>query len=207
MTDLRPHEHDAMNAPPVQALDLYWYALRVDTGREMRVWHEMVNDHGYDAFCPVLTRWVRKGRSRNVKDRIEKPFALLPGYLFAGFPDPSRVPFYDIQALNDVRGFLGQDGSPKQIPARQVQLLADRFAAGEWRAEQRYAAKERQFLKVGDIIPASALKLPVKTEGNLTVTKVRGPKAILAGLGILGCDTIELDMRTFDAGRLKAVNE
>ena len=85
-----------------------------------------------------------------------------------------------------------------------MQALMDDVARGRWRAPNRDKRKIDQFLKVGDLVPARALRLPIESERELEVTGVNGVTAILRGLGLLGCDVISVDMRNIDRDKMVA---
>lgn len=199
---LRKHELDIMAEAPMTAGSLTWYALRVAAQRELGA-RDGLAERGWNAYCPVRTRWVRKGRGRSVRDRVEREYALLPRYVLVGFDEPP--PWYEVCAVDHVHGPLGNSGRPSIISAAEVQRIMDREARGEWRAKNRDKRMIDRFLRVGDIVPAKALRLPVYGERDLEVTGVRGVTAILSGLGLLGCEVISVDMRKIDREKLGAV--
>lgn len=181
---------------PRTAEGLEWYALSVASQRERAVFHEL-DDIGVVPFCPMMTRNVRV--SPFSKRREERQFPKIPGYVFVGFQGPED--WWLVKDVDRVRGRVGFDGQPSVIPCAQIQSLMDREAAGEWRAPKTLDRKTARFLQVGDIVTASSLRLPAVGGESLEVVRVRGHKALLEGLGILGAQVIEVDMRRLDERR------
>lgn len=199
--ELRWHEIDIMAEEPMTAGDMAWYAVKVVPREEIKAAYELKRD-GWDVFCPYLTRWVRK--SRYTKSRTEKPFALIPRYVFIGHHADMPVPWFDVCAVDNVIGPLGNNGQPSVIRWAQIQPLMDDVGRGRWRAPNRDKRMTDRFLKIGDLVPAKALRLPIDGERELEVTSVRGVKAMLSGLGLLGLDVIEVDMRNIDASKMRS---
>lgn len=198
---LRRHELDIMAEEPMSAGALSWYAVRVAGREEVKIRYDLVRD-GWTVFCPWRTLWVRP--SRYTKKRVEKPFALIPRFLFVGFPANEGVPWLDVCSVDGVYGPLGNNGRPSLVRWAQMQALMDDVARGRWRAPNRDKRMIDKFLKVGDLVPSAALRLPVDVGKDLEVTGVRGVTAILSGLGLLGCDVITIDMRNIDRDKMAA---
>lgn len=178
---------------PTTAAGLEWYALMVSSQREFAAAHGL-EEAGVAVFCPTRTRWVRIRRPG--RDRVERQFPLMPGYVFIGMDDPSQ--WAEARCVTHVRGRVGFDGVPSVIPTPQIQRLMDREASGEWRAPNRDRRAIGRFLSIGDIVTAESIKLPAAKGHSLEVEAVRGHKAILKGLGILGAQVIEVDMRRLE---------
>lgn len=199
--DLRKHELDALVERELSADGMTWFVLEVDAQHELRARYDL-RQRGWDAFCMVRTGWVKP--HRYAKRKIEKPFPKVPRYVFIGFPAESAVPWYEVCAVDHVRGPLGNHGRPSQVRPADVQRLMNLQMRGEWKAANHHAGKIDRFLKIGDIIPAGALKIPTLSGTEGTVKEMRGRKAFLQGLGLLGCDVVEVDVNSIDFGKLAA---
>ncbi len=194
--DLRRHELDAMSDDGLTAFGRTWYALEVDPQRELVVRYD-IRQAGFEAWCPIRTRWIRK--NRYTKTRFEKPFPQLPRYVFVGFEPDQPVPWFDICAIDHVHGPLGNHGRPSEVRTMQLQAMMQDQLLGKWRAENRERGMMSQFLRIGDIIPTGALKLPIEdVDRDLQVTDIRGRTAVLDGLGLLGATVIQVDVNSID---------
>lgn len=196
MTDAAPPEV-AADAPlckapklienPTTAAGLAWFALSVTAQHEKAIFWE-IQDMGFEAFCPVRTKFVRV--SPKAKRKQERQFPLLPRYVFTGFErhanDPSRFDasaLFEVCGIDHVQGVLGID-RPMTIPEHEMQRLMDRQAKGldrdpEW---QRNLQLEPVSYRAGDRV---RVDLPGQ-DGEFVIESLDRRKAILRGLGLLG---------------------
>jgi transcription antitermination factor NusG len=127
--------------------DYDWYALLVPPQKEF-VAQEILKRQGVVTFCPFDSMW--RFRSRYSKTKELKNYPMMPRYVFAGFK-PGRVPpWYDIFALQIVKGVVALNGSPVKIHG--VPDLIQRFRNGLKRPEEeRYMQTHKEY-QVGDMV-------------------------------------------------------
>lgn len=177
-------------SPPVSALGLRWYALAVAAHRDFDVWRE-INKAGITAYCPLRTSFVKP--HRHARTRIERPFPLLEGYVFVGFPD-GEADWPTVLSIKHVKGRIGINDRPSLIREAQIQRLIDRQARGIYRTNGslRGMVREESHVRVGDTVRVD-LAPGVSREG--VVSQVMGRRAILDGLGLFsGCAVIVEDV-------------
>jgi transcription antitermination factor NusG len=175
---------------PTEAAGLLWFALAVTAQHEKAIFWE-IRDIGFEAFCPVRTKYVRV--SSKPKRRVERQYPLLPRYLFVGFDGAPAL--FDVCTLDHVKGVLGVDG-PLAIPTAEIQRLMDRQAKGEWRAPewQRNMQIGEVHYRAGDRV---RVDLPGQ-DGEFVIESMHRRKAILRGLGLLGAQVVKVDVRRLE---------
>lgn len=189
-------EHEALAAPtpPATAWGLDWYALAIASHRDFEVWRA-VDAIGITAYCPLRTNLVKP--HRHARTKIERPFPLLEGYLFVGFPE-GEADWPAVLAVKHVKGRIGINDRPSLIRPAQMERLLVRQAKGIYRGNGalRGMMREESHVRVGDTV-AVDLASGVKREG--IVTQVIGRRAILEGFGLLGgCAVIVEDVTTLE---------
>jgi transcription antitermination factor NusG len=118
-----------MKARQLRADDLTWYAILVEPQRELAVTNDLEERH-VEAYCPIRTAWVRRGRNRNA--RFERAYPLISRYVFVGW---LSTPNWSVVCdVDHVIGPVGYEGEPYRIRPREIQSLMDREAKGAWRA-------------------------------------------------------------------------
>jgi transcription antitermination factor NusG len=88
-----------------------WYAIWTRSRHEQVV-REQLEQKGYEAFLPTVTRW---SRWKDRKKRIEWP--LFPGYCFARFDPRDRLPVLKCAGVVNIVSF---DGEIAPIPDREI---------------------------------------------------------------------------------------
>jgi transcription termination/antitermination protein NusG len=88
-----------------------WYAIWTRSRHEQVV-REQLEQKGYEAFLPTVTRW---SRWKDRKKRIEWP--LFPGYCFARFDASDRLPILKCTGVVNIVAFNGEIA---EIPEREI---------------------------------------------------------------------------------------
>lgn len=97
----------------------YWYALIVSPGREVKAADFLIDRAGALIYLPLQVKQVRLSGRRHVA----RPFAIIPGLLFAPV-SIADLPKRDFAfALAHVHGFRVSDGKPTIIPEREITKL------------------------------------------------------------------------------------
>lgn len=81
-----------------------WYVLRTAPLKEHLAEH-VLRSQGFNAFAPVEMRSCRV--SRRARRRVDRPFSILPRYIFVGFRHGERIPWHRIDRLKVTSGVLG----------------------------------------------------------------------------------------------------
>lgn len=97
-----------------------WFVVRTNPRCEDRALANL-SAAGFDAFLPKGKRETVHART---KARIERPFTLMVGYVFAAVPVVLQNEHWPVlKACQGVRGVLGTDKGPLALPEREVELL------------------------------------------------------------------------------------
>ena len=112
---------------------------------------EMLRREGFATFLPVRQEFRKPHRFAKVRDKVERRYPLLPGYLFIGM-SASTPSWYGIFRFDMVGGVLGRDGIPAVISARDISNLAGRSMSGAFKAPgaHQHMQTYREF-QVGDM--------------------------------------------------------
>ena len=108
---------------------------------------EMLRREGFATFLPVRQEFRKPHRFAKVRDKVERLYPLLPGYLFLGMND--RTPdWFNVFRFDMVQGVLCLEGRPVVIPAREVSKLAARSMSGAFKApgEHQHMHTHREFM-------------------------------------------------------------
>lgn len=98
-----------------------WYALIVSPGREVKAADFLIDRAGALIYLPLYYRQVRLSGRRHVA----RPFAIVPGLLFAPV-SIADLPQRDFAfALAHVHGFRVTDGKPTMIAESEIMKLRD----------------------------------------------------------------------------------
>lgn len=97
---------------------------------------EWIREAGYEAYCPVITKWVTIGRLRT-----RRHVALFPRYIFVGLVEGA---LHAVGACHHVTALTLDNGSMPVVPAGIVRGLSDRQSAGEWDLAKDEKADGRQ---------------------------------------------------------------
>ena len=79
-----------------------WYAIWTRSRHEQVV-REQLEQKGYEAFLPTITRW---SRWKDRKKKIDWP--LFPGYCFARFEGQDRLPVLKCSGVVSIVSFDGE---------------------------------------------------------------------------------------------------
>ena len=100
-----------------------WYALHVETGKELYVAHAL-RRIGVQAIVPMELRRERsEGRTR------ERAHIYVPGYVFV-YLVASPAAYYRVRTVPCIFRFLG-GGAPDRIPDEQMRMMLALAAHGE----------------------------------------------------------------------------
>lgn len=182
-----------MRARRLTTEDLTWYAIAVEPQREITV-DDDLRGRGFESYCPRRVIWVRKARSRNIKDRVRREYPLIGRYVFVGFlADP---PWLRVCDLDHVVGPVGFDGEPSRIRPAQIQSLMDRESRGVWREEEWARALRRgEAIQIGTRVRVQSKRDPEQlTEQVFEIEGVSGSQALLRGLGLLGASVVKVPL-------------
>ncbi len=100
-----------------------WYILRVEPQREFAA-VDIIGRRGALSFVPVEEKFPRQSRHRRrAKDKQAEPkkYPIFPGYVFAGFN--GTIPMRELSRLYVVRGVVGLEGKPYEVPQGIVDSL------------------------------------------------------------------------------------
>jgi len=99
---------------------LRWYILRVEPQKEFAA-VEIIDKRGGMAFVPVEEKFprLRRGSWKRDKRAAPKRYPIFPGYVFAGFN--GVVPLYQLARLYVVKGVVGFEGKPYEVPAAIIE--------------------------------------------------------------------------------------
>lgn len=99
-----------------------WYILRVEPQKEMAA-VEIIKKRGAVAFIPVEEKFPRLKRGSRARDKKAEPkqYPIFPGYVFAGFN--GIVPLYQLARLYVVKGVVGFEGKPCEVPQSIIERL------------------------------------------------------------------------------------
>lgn len=177
----------------LRADDLTWHALWVEPQRELAVTDDL-RQRGHEPYCPVRTVWIRKARSRNIRDRVRRDYPLIARYVFVGFL--GRPDWHRVCSVDHVLGPVGFDGEPYRIRPAQIQSLMDRESKGIWREEEWHRSLRRgDAIAIGTRVRVQSARDPeALSEIELEVVGVDGGQAILAGLGLLGASVVKVPL-------------
>ena len=117
------------------ATDLEWYVVRLRPRSERKA-RRTLREAGYSVWLPMLKE---RGRNRYGRERT-RATAWLVGYAFVGVP-PGRADFRAIEEADGVAGVLGSGGTPRQVPVKRIQELADALASATWNRADRERPK------------------------------------------------------------------
>lgn len=121
--------------------DYDWYALLVPPQKEF-VAQEILKRQGVVTFCPFDSMW--RFRSRYSKTKELKNYPMMPRYVFAGFKPAKTPPWYDVFALQIIKGVVGLHGEP--LTVKGVPDLIHRFRNGLKRPEEeRYMQTHKEY--------------------------------------------------------------
>lgn len=119
-TDERPLKKAAL-APDIG--DSKWTVVCTASRQELNA-VEWIKEAGYEAYCPVITRWTTIGRLRT-----RRHVALFPRYIFVGLVEGA---LRALGACHHVTALTLNNGSMPVVPSSIVKALSDRQATGEW---------------------------------------------------------------------------
>ncbi|CDP52343.1 hypothetical protein [Devosia sp. DBB001] len=129
--------------------DLNWYALTTHPQKEYTLAH-ILRSLGVETFVPTQTRW--RATNRHTKARRHKEemaFAVVPRYVFAGFP--GTPPWFHLSQIPLVTGVVGDKEQALRLNRFRFIEFAAAYANGALRApvEQRHMRSREEF-GVGD---------------------------------------------------------
>jgi hypothetical protein len=119
-TDERPLRKAAL-APDIG--ESKWTVVCTASRQELNA-VEWIREAGYEAYCPVITRWTTIGRLRT-----RRHVALFPRYIFVGLVDGA---LHAVGTCHHVTALTLNNGSMPVVPPGIVKGLSDRQASGEW---------------------------------------------------------------------------
>lgn len=175
---------------------MQWYLARVPSQKVFAA-EQILDDAGLIVFAPEETRFRRP--CGKVKTKREIRVALMPGYLMVAFP-PGPVEWGKLLRFDIVKGLIGHDGRPLEIPFAQVERLLERHSAGEFRAPQvqQWMQTYREFA-VGERVEV----LDGPFEGHIVdVAELRGQNAVMV-LQMFG-SPMEVEIPTQHLGKTAA---
>ena len=172
----------------IEGLD--WYALRTTPTKEFTV-QQRLERHGVQTFLPCYTVW--RGVNKFRRTKVERRYALLTGYVLAGFnADPP--PWLTVMEIEDVKSVVGMGDVPHKIPTLAVQALARNHIDGMYAAplEHRWMRTRHEF-GPGDVVQ---LATDAFANYDVTVEQITGNKARVA-LRLFGTE-INAEVSTFN---------
>lgn len=150
------------------ASQLVWYALLTPPGREF-VAQRILRRYGLHTYVPLKREWRRKNKF--VREKVLREYPIAPKYIFAGFG--RGVPlWFDLFSLPDVRGVVGFNDMPAEIPGKAMARLIRKTGGGLTApSAQRYMPTHREFT-VGQEVeviggPFEGRKVPVVELGGI----------------------------------------
>jgi transcriptional antiterminator NusG len=102
--------------PPAPAVDgpVRWFAIWTKSRHEQVV-RTQLEQRGFEAFLPTVTRW---SRWKDRKKKVDWP--LFPGYCFARFDPQQRM---TILKCGGVVNIVSIEGEPAAIPEHEIQAI------------------------------------------------------------------------------------
>lgn len=100
-----------------------WYILRVEPQKEFAA-VEIIDKRGGLSFVPVEVKFPRQNRHRRrATDKQAEPkrYPIFPGYVFAAFN--GVIPMRQLARLYVVKGVVGIDGHPYEVPTDIIETL------------------------------------------------------------------------------------
>jgi transcription antitermination factor NusG len=98
---------------------LQWYALWTRSRHE-HVVREQLEQKGYQAFLPTITRW---SRWKDRKKQIDWP--LFPGYCFARFDPAARLPVIKCTGVVNIVSFAAEPAPIPEIEIASIRRLVE----------------------------------------------------------------------------------
>ncbi len=146
-----------------------WYALSVTAQKEFAA-RDILERRGFTVFLPLRKKWCRV--SRVSARKVEREFALLPGYLFIGF-DAGAVPWLAVLQRRFVNGVVGIDGVPQSVEARAMVRLMMQYSQARFveRLDKKPEAGDRCEVVSGAL--ETHFVTVKKVKGNMAETVVR----------------------------------
>jgi transcriptional antiterminator NusG len=108
--DVGPRGPSDVNVPGLTA----WYAIWTRSRHEQIV-RDQIEQKGFDAFLPTITRW---SRWKDRKKQIDWP--LFPGYCFAKIGVADRLPIMKCTGVVNIVSFNGEIAS---IPDHEIESI------------------------------------------------------------------------------------
>jgi transcription antitermination factor NusG len=101
---------------------LRWYILRVEPQKEFAA-EQIIDKRGALSFVPVEEKFPRLKRGSRARDKHAEPkrYPIFRGYVFAGFN--GVVPLYQLARLYVIKGVVGFEGKPYQVPQDMIDKL------------------------------------------------------------------------------------
>lgn len=107
---------------------LVWYVAQTNPQCEFKAAAHLF-ERGFIAYLPVEVNWHRPTRrGRAAPERVAKAKPLMTGYLFVGMGREQSV--YRIRQTDGIRGLVGIEGTPFEIPASAIDKIRDREDRG-----------------------------------------------------------------------------
>jgi transcriptional antiterminator RfaH len=170
-----------------ERVDGRWTVMHTGPKQEMAAVAQLRRD-GYAAYCPVVTRWVRIGRSKTIRH-----VPLFPRYVFVGLkPGASK----SLNACLWGRPLALDNGNIPFVSGGLVYALSDMQEAGAWdeakaqaisEAERtRIAKKASEHFRKGDIVTVTD---DVWEGFTATVLRAGDDERVILLMNLLGAET------------------
>ncbi len=130
---LRPYMHKGEEITPK------WTIMHTGPKQEFAAVAQLKRD-GYAAYCPVITRWVRIGRSKTIRH-----VPLFPRYVFVGMKDGASK---SLNACTWGRPLTLDNGNIPFIRGALVYALSDTQEAGAWDEAKAAAISEAERTRI-----------------------------------------------------------
>jgi transcription antitermination factor NusG len=171
---------------PPQKREPGWYALRVASNREFRVW-DWLGERGFEGFVPTVAEETRWSDRRKVIDR-----PLFPGYIFVRRAEGARLD--ELLRIPGIVQALPTNLAPELVDEYEIanlrMALAVARATGRPAAECPYVACELVTIERGPLAGIQGV-----------VTRTRGAARVAVRIEILRRSvSVEVDVADLEKG-------
>lgn len=193
-----------LDATTTTEAGLIWYALTVTPRREFEAADRLTRCKVGEVYVPM--RKVYRRANRYVKAKRLRNFAILPGYVFIG-ADAGPVDWYRALSTRWVRGVVGVDGQPLEVPLTEragdrsgIGQLKEREQRGEFTAwgPERHMRSNREF-KVGDTVEVITGPLAAGSHPYVKVLTITDEEAEVLATFLGGERVVRLRLETLEA--------